>query len=1506
MSQSAASPASTLMDHQQHTEEVAPAIVSPSLIQEHKARPAAQSRVSHAANTTDSEGHGALERYHSRMSHMSQEESNDLMRRLTSRRSAGGEDPGGDNTFNELLGEIFDRDEMKKKNVGVYFEDLNVIGGGVGAAIQPTVGDILKGIASIPILPYVIYKSTKAKSPEAVERKLIHGFNGCVKDGEMLLVLGQPGSGCTTFLKALANQRNGYKEVTGNVHYGGIGWEEMAKKYRGDVVYNSEDDLHFATLSVEQTLRFALKTRTPGERPQGETRKGYQDKFLNVLGKIFGIEHTFKTKVGDEMVRGVSGGEKKRVSIAEVFVNRASVGCWDNSTRGLDASTAVEYCRSLRVLTNIAKVSTVVTIYQAGEQLYDFFDKVLLIEGGRCLYYGPAESARQYFIDMGYEPEERQTTADFLTAITDKRARKERDGASPPQTTEELEQYYKSSQICKDNFEDMKSYNHRCKEDPPAETFKETESDKKGKRHGVYALPFYKQIWYCTIRQYQINFGDKLSLYGKNASAVFQALIIGSLFYDMPKDTNGAFLRGGVIFFSLLFNALLALAELSSAFSSRPVLMKHKSFTFFRPSAFALAQVVADVPVVLLQVAAFDIVIYFLSGLQYTASQFFINYLFLYFSTMAVYSFFRMLGALVPSLDAATALSGIAIQALVVYAGYIIPRPSMHPWLYWLWYINPLAYGFESMMINEFYNLDLECVVPRLLPYGAPGQFPNQGCAIAGSTPGSTVVSGAAYISESFTYVRGHLWRNLAFIIMFWLFFIFVTCVGTERQKPNASAGGSLVYKRGGEPKAVKEALGGEKEVDAAQEAQAAHVEQHDGSDSDSTMDGFEKSETTFTWSDVCYNVPDPANKGHQKQLLDHVTGWVKPGQLTCLVGSSGAGKTTLLNTLAQRQTTGVVTGDMLVDGRKLPSAFQRATGYVQQMDMHEPTATVREALQFSAHLRQPRETPQAEKYAYVEEIIKLLEMEHMAEAVIGVPGNGLTIEQRKRVTLGVELAAKPSLLLFLDEPTSGLDSQAAWNIVRFLKKLANAGQAILVTIHQPSSILFQQFERILLLGPGGQTIYFGELGDQSKTMIKYFTSNGAEDCPEDANPAEWVLDVIGAGGGIGAKKAKQDWPQIWRDSRNAQDTRSEIERIRRERGGKANKFEQDTRKYAMPVTAQTGAVVKRIFVSYWRTPDFFIGKLMLHITTGLFNCFTFFQLGNSVVDLQNRIFSIFLVLTIAPPLMQQLQPRYLQWRALFQGREQQSRMYSSWTFALGSILVELPYTIACATIFFFCWYFGPGFDRSIGRAGPIWMFLALFEIYYVTLGIMIASIAKTELFASLLVPTFFTFIIAFCGVLSPPSSIITFWQWVYHLTPFNYLLSAMLIFVVHDKPVRCAASEFARFAPLAGQTCQEYAGSFVQQAAGYLQDPNATDECLYCQYATGDEYAATLLVYWGDRWRNYGIFWAYVIFNILITFVFTWLYCGGFAKIGAKLKRSGHKRVRKDSQLREADEESV
>jgi ATP-binding cassette, subfamily G (WHITE), member 2, SNQ2 len=305
-----------------------------------------------------------------------------------------------------------------------------------------------------------------------------------------------------------------------------------------------------------------------------------------------------------------------------------------------------------------------------------------------------------------------------------------------------------------------------------------------------------------------------------------------------------------------------------------------------------------------------------------------------------------------------------------------------------------------------------------------------------------------------------------------------------------------------------------------------------------------------------------------------------------------------------------------------------------EQMDVHEGNATVREAMRFSAYLRQPFHVPKEEKDAYVEDVIELLEIQDLSEAMVCTLG----VEARKRVTIGVELASKPELLLFLDEPTSGLDAQSAWNLVRFLRKLADGGQAILCTIHQPSSLLFESFDRLLLLGKGGNTIYFGDIGEDSHLMREYFTRYGAP-CPSNVNPAEYMLEAIGAG--ITPRIGDRDWKDIWLDSPEFARAKEEIVEIKRERSardqtattkGSMCKFSRlkflanviaELLPDATPIWYQLRIVVQRNTLSLWRSPAYVFTRLLSHLIVSLFVSLPFLQLGRSVRDLQYRIFGM-------------------------------------------------------------------------------------------------------------------------------------------------------------------------------------------------------------------------------------------------------------------------------------------
>jgi ATP-binding cassette subfamily G (WHITE) protein 2 (PDR) len=228
-----------------------------------------------------------------------------------------------------------------------------------------------------------------------------------------------------------------------------------------------------------------------------------------------------------------------------------------------------------------------------------------------------------------------------------------------------------------------------------------------------------------------------------------------------------------------------------------------------------------------------------------------------------------------------------------------------------------------------------------------------------------------------------------------------------------------------------------------------------------------------------------------------------------------------------------------------------------------------------------------------------MLEMGEFAEAIVGISGEGLNVEQRKRLSIGVELAAKPAVLLFLDEPTSGLDSQSSWAIVQLLRKLANNGQAVLATIHQPSSMLFEQFDRLLFLAKGGRTVYFGDLGPNSRSVVNYFSKNGARLCGESENPAEYIMGIVAAGS-VG--ESKVDWPKIWNTSDESRSVKAEQERIEQKMANFTTKPEnQDNRgKFAASLSTQIWYTTIRVFQQYWRTPSYIWGKFMLGTTAAL------------------------------------------------------------------------------------------------------------------------------------------------------------------------------------------------------------------------------------------------------------------------------------------------------------------
>ncbi|KAF2478397.1 uncharacterized protein BDR25DRAFT_321393 [Lindgomyces ingoldianus] len=405
--------------------------------------------------------------------------------------------------------------------------------------------------------------------------------------------------------------------------------------------------------------------------------------------------------------------------------------------------------------------------------------------------------------------------------------------------------------------------------------------------------------------------------------------------------------------------------------------------------------------------------------------------------------------------------------------------------------------------------------------------------------------------------------------------------------------------------------------------------------------------------------------------------------------------------------------------------------------------------------------------------------MEAFANALLGVPGQCLNVEQRKRLTIGVELAANPELFLFLDEPTSGLDSQTAWMIC-----------TILCTIHQPSSTLLQMFDRLLLIEKGGRTLYCGEVGPRCETMVSYLESKGARPCGQDENPAEWMMEAT-------APESSIEWHQEWKNSSQQQELLREIEQL-----------------------AST---------SYWRDPVFLWAKFLFTCGSTLVIAFSCWKEPEDLQGLQTQLFSIFLFFTSFSAMMQQTVPQFTERRAIFEAREGPSKIFSWKAFLLSAILTDAIFQIILSAQAFALLYYTMGMNLDIPqgeereRAALMFLFFLAFLLFTSTFSCLLTVGMEHRETIINIGSLLFYLILIFCGILVPYNDLPKFWTFMYWLSPLTYLIRGMFATGIVGKQVPCSAKELLKIPAPGFMSCKQYLAPFISSVGGMLSDDNAT-----------------------------------------------------------------------------------
>jgi ATP-binding cassette subfamily G (WHITE) protein 2 (PDR) len=330
-----------------------------------------------------------------------------------------------------------------------------------------------------------------------------------------------------------------------------------------------------------------------------------------------------------------------------------------------------------------------------------------LLYEGRQIYFGNIHRAKEFFIDMGFDCPPRQTTGDFLTSLTSPLERQVRSGWEnrTPRTSDEFAKIWQESEDRAQLLREIKVF----EDEYPigGQHLKEFYEGRKAQQargqrlKSPYTLTIPMQVQLCMARGFQRFKQDYgMTISGAVANTIM-ALIIGSIFYNLGHNTSTLYSRGALLFFAILLNAFSSALEILTLYSQRPIVEKHNKYAFYHPFSEAISSMICDLPNKLISSTAFNLVLYFMTNLRREPSAFFIFWLFNFACLMCMSMIFRSIGSLSRSLAQAMAPSAVFILALTTYTGFALPVRDMYGWIKWIKYIDPVAYTFESLMVNE-------------------------------------------------------------------------------------------------------------------------------------------------------------------------------------------------------------------------------------------------------------------------------------------------------------------------------------------------------------------------------------------------------------------------------------------------------------------------------------------------------------------------------------------------------------------------------------------------------------------------------------------------------------------------------------------------------------------------------------------------------------------------------------------------------------------------------------
>ncbi|KAK1412286.1 hypothetical protein QVD17_33413 [Tagetes erecta] len=1269
----------------------------------------------------------------------------------------------------------FDRIGITLPTVEVRFENLTVkTNCYVGHRAIPTLTNTVRNLADMAIGFLGIGLSKRRKVT------ILSNGSGMIKPSRMTLLLGPPSSGKTTLLRALAGRLDQGLTAEGKVTYNGLTLEEFVPQRTSS--YVSQTDIHVGEMTVKETLDFSARCQGVGSRyellvevdkrekeagifPEQDVdlfmkataMEGVENNIItDYIIKILGLEICRDTIVGNQMIRGISGGQKKRLTTGEMMVGSTKALFMDEISSGLDTSTTFQIVKCLQQIAHLTQTTIFMSLLQPSPETFHLFDDIIFLSQGQIVYQGPIEHITNFFQSLGFICPERKGIADFLQEVIS-----QKDQEQYWSDKSETYSYVSVSQFA-DHFKQF--HVGQQLQNELLVPYNKPESLKSAlvfKKHPVPKLELFKA---CFDKEWLLVKSTAVVYVAKTLQISFVAIIGATMFlrtrmHTRNEEDGGVYV--GALLFALITNMFNGFPELPMTIERLPVLYKHRELLFYPTWAFTVPTILLRVPISLVESTVWTVMTYYVIGFAPEASRFFKHFLLTFLIQQMASGIFRMIAAVCRTMTIANTAGTLILQSCFLLGGIVLPKGRIPDWWQWAYWVSPLSYGFNAFTTNELF-------APRWMEKMASDNTTKLGVAILqnfGVTP-----------DRNWFWIGAAALFGLAvlFNILFTLALAYLDAPGKPQATMLEDAANVTKVDRASDEKTSMEMM----------------IQKNHNLNEDSSLEAATHKRgmilpftpLSMSFDNISYYVDMPLAMKEEGvaddaklQLLREVSGAFRPGVLTALMGVSGAGKTTLMDVLSGRKTGGYIEGDISISGfPKVQETFTRISGYCEQNDIHSSQVTVYESLIFSAFLRLPKDINKDEKMLFVEEVMELVELKNLKDMIVGIPGvSGLSTQQRKRLTIAVELVANPSII-FMDEPTTGLDARAAAIVMRTVRNTVDTGRTVVCTIHQPGVDIFEAFDELLLLKTGGEVIYSGSLGQKSEKLVQYLEAiPGVPKIVEQQNPATWMLEVTSV---AAEKRLGIDFAEQYKSSSLYKKNSDLVKELSIPPSGAKELF--FTTQYSQSMWSQFKSCMQKQWHSYWRTPEYNLVRFCFTLVTALLIGTIFWKVGSkrdSSTDLTMIFGGMYgAILFAGINNGNTVVPSVAFERTVFY-RERAAGMYSTLPYAMAQVIVEIPYVFFQTTYYTFIVYTMVSFEWTAVKY--FWFFFIHFLtfLYFTYNGLMAVALTPNDQLASILTSAFYALFNLFSGFFIPRPKIPRWWIWCYWICPLAWTFEGLI-----------------------------------------------------------------------------------------------------------------------------------